>query len=174
MSTTPYLYNPRTRRKVFVSYHHHGDQHFYDAFANHFGERLELFYDNSLERRIDSNDVTYIMRRIRENHLHGSSCTIVLCGRETYRRKYVDWEIQASLAQQMGVVGIMLPTIEWIGQGTNKPSRLQRNLDTGYAKWISWETIVSQPDKLIEAIELANASPKGLIINSAERMLRNA
>src|SRR5438874_1865601 len=83
----------RPRRKVFVSYHHAADSDAYAAFARVFSEGLELVQDNSVERRIGSDDADYVIRRIRENYLTGSSVTIVLCGRNTYGRKFVDWEI---------------------------------------------------------------------------------
>jgi len=168
------LLNP-PRRKVFVSYHHAGDQAFYDTLSRDLASGLELFHDNSLDRRIGSEDPEYIMRRIREHHLHGSSCTIVLCGQNTPRRKYVDWEIEASLTQQMVLIGIMLPTIEWFSNGgTAKPLRLQDNIDSGYAQWISWNAILQNPSELIATIERANAAPKSRIANSRQRMTRNA
>ncbi len=100
------------RRKVFVSYHHKNDQSAYDNFSTRFHDGYEAISDTSLERAIDSSNFDYIMRRIREVHLHGSSCAIVLCGAETPKRRYVDWEIHASLDQGMGLVGVGLPTIK--------------------------------------------------------------
>ena len=70
------------KRKVFVSYHHRGDQAYYDAFSQAFHDTYEVITDNSLEREVDSDNVDYVMRRIRENHITGSSCTIVLVGGE--------------------------------------------------------------------------------------------
>ena len=52
------------RPRVFVSYHHRGDQPYYDAFSKHFHDTHEAIYDNSLERRVDSDDVDYVRRRI--------------------------------------------------------------------------------------------------------------
>lgn len=46
---------------------------------------------------INSTDTNYVMRRIRELYLKDSTVTIVLMGKYTYTRRYVDWEIQASL-----------------------------------------------------------------------------
>jgi hypothetical protein len=162
------------RRNVFVSYHHGSDQVYYDSLSERMHDRLQLLTDNSLERRIDSSNHDYIMRRIREYHLHGSSCTIVLCGANTWRRKYVDWEIQASLVQQMGLVGVWLPTLPLLSNnGTDKPPRLQDNIDTSYAVWISWTDIVANPTALTDAIERANAASKDLINNSRVRMERN-
>lgn len=170
----PYSYLSATRRKAFVSYHHRNDQFYYDEFSRVSHDGYELITDTSLERRIDSADVNYVMRRIREHHLSGSSCTIVLCGAETPGRRYVDWEIMASLGQQMGIVGVGLPTIpSYPNGGTAKPPRLQDNIDIGYAVWTNWATLVANPASLGASIEKALASPKRLIANTRERMQRN-
>lgn len=162
------------RREIFVSYHHRGDQAYYDTLSRNMHDRLQLLTDNSLDRRIDSSNHDYIMRRIREHYLHGSSCTIVLCGENTWRRKYVDWEIDASLTQQMGLVGIWLPTLPLLpNNGTNKPARLQDNIDSGYAVWVSWNNITANANVLTDAIEQANGASKRLIDNSRARQGRN-
>ncbi|RCK33945.1 hypothetical protein TH9_05915 [Thalassospira xiamenensis] len=164
----------QVRRNVFVSYHHGGDQAYYDNLSEAMHDRLRLFTDNSLERSIDSSNHDYIMRCIRERHLLGSSCTIVLCGENTWRRKYVDWEIYASLVQKMGLVGVWLPTLPLQpNNGTYKPARLQDNIDSNYTPWISWNDIVTNPTVLTDAIENANAASKSLIDNSRARMERN-
>ncbi len=90
-----------TRRKVFISYHHRGDQEWSNRFTKLFAEHYEIFYDNSLDGRIRSDDPEYIHRAIREDHIVGSSITIVLCGAETWKRKYVDWEIHSTLHLNM-------------------------------------------------------------------------
>ena len=163
-----------TRRKVFVSYHHGGDQAWYDEFSTAFHDRLQLLTDNSLERRIDSHDVDYILRRIREHHMHGSSCTIVLCGANTSRRRYVDWEILASLNQRMALVGVWLPTLpQEPNGGTNKPARLQDNINSGYAVWTRWSAIAADHRVLLDTIEEAVARSPTRIDNSRARMLRN-
>lgn len=99
-----------TKRSVFVSYHHGGDLAYYDAFSQLFADTYEIVRDNSVERRIDSNNSEYVIRRIREGFITGSTCTVVLCGAETPRRKFVDWEINATLDKEHGLIGINLPT----------------------------------------------------------------
>jgi hypothetical protein len=64
-----------TKRKVFISYHHRGDQTWFDRFTQLFAEHYEIFYDNSLDGRIRSDDPEYINRAIREDHIVGSSAT---------------------------------------------------------------------------------------------------
>jgi len=88
---------PPIKRKIFVSYHHAGDQAYYDAFAKFFADKYEVFFDKSLERAYESNNDEYVRFQIRNNDITGSSCTIVLCGALTHQRKYVDWEIKATL-----------------------------------------------------------------------------
>ncbi|PTR24393.1 TIR-like protein DUF1863 [Pseudomonas sp. GV085] len=107
-------YRPRApvKHKVFVSYHHHSDQACYNAFSNAFHVTCDVIYDNSLERSIDSDDVNYVMRRIRENHITGTSCTIVFVGAESSKRNYIDWEISATLEKGHALIGVRLPTAE--------------------------------------------------------------
>jgi hypothetical protein len=65
------------KRKVFVSYHHGGDRAYYDAFINAFSNTYDVIQDNSVERAVDRTNADYVIRRIRENYITGSSCTIV-------------------------------------------------------------------------------------------------
>ena len=41
-----------TKRKVFISYHHRGDQKWFNEFTRLFCDRFEIFYDNSLDGRL--------------------------------------------------------------------------------------------------------------------------
>ena len=91
------LLGVQKKRRVFVSYYHGGDRSYYDLFYKTFCGQFDVVQDNSPERRIDSDDAEYVLRRLRENHISGSSCTIVLVGQETFGRRYVDWEIEATL-----------------------------------------------------------------------------
>lgn len=157
-----------TQRRIFVSYHHDSDQSYYDAFSLVFTEAVR---DNSLDRAVDSDDAEYVMRRIRENHISGSSCTIVLCGPQTRSRKYVDWEIKATLDKAHGLVGIKLPNNLPDSAGrVHKPDRLQDNIDSTYAIFESWENIINRRDYFRALIEVANGRPASLIVN--ERTLR--
>lgn len=162
---------PAPKRKVFISYHHGGDQAYYDALSEYLGTSLDLITDRSLERARDSDDPTYIMRYIRENHLAGASTIIVLCGSQTPVRKYVDWEISTGLGQKMALIGVGLPTIKWFENGgTDKPPRLQDNIDSGYAAWRMWSDFLADP---VSVIEDSNSRSKALIVNSRQRRIRN-
>lgn len=168
------LYAQPVRRKVFISYHHAGDQAYYNAFSEHFHDTYETIYDNSLERQIDSDNVDYVMRRIRENYITGSSCTIVLVGGQTALRKYVDWEIKATLDAQHGLIGIVLPNCS---VNSNRqyivPDRLNDNIQTGYAPWALWNDLGNGSVSLGDLIERANSQSKYLINNTRDRRIRN-
>lgn len=166
---------PEVKRKVFVSYHHDGDQTYYNDFSRTFHDTYDVITDNSLEREVDSENVDYVMRRIRDNNITGSSCTIVLVGANTWGRKYVDWEIKATLDKQHGLIGVQLPTLLPDANGrVTVPNRLYENIHSGYALWITWSAITGTAQACASYIEQANARDKRLIANTRDRRLRNA
>jgi hypothetical protein len=160
------------RRKIFVSYHHGEDQWFYDEFSRLFHDAWETVFDNSLERRIDSDNTTYVMQRIRDQYITGTSCTILLIGGQTHLRKYVDWEIKATLAKEHGILGIVLPSyLRNIEGKIIVPDRFHFNVLTGYARYIFWENLNVQ--SLANAIHIAANAPNCLIDNSMQMKTRN-
>jgi hypothetical protein len=163
-----------TKRKVFISYHHRGDQAYYDAFSRHFCDTFEVVRDNSVDRIFDSDNVEYVMRKIREEYLSGTSCTIVLCGPLTASRKYVDWEIKATLDKQHGLIGINLPTNPVSETGcVTVPQRLFDNIQSGYAQWAEWAALQQGAPYLQRLIETANSRPKDLAANGRAMRERN-
>lgn len=159
--------------KVFVSYHHQRDQWYYERFSSLFHDGYDVITDTSIERRIGSDDVGYQQQVIREEHITGSSITIVLCGAETWKRRWVDWEIHMTLNKEHALLGIALPTAtrNQLGQIT-VPDRLNVNINSGFAHWMAW---TEDPTVLRAAIENARnrAKQTRLIVNSAPRMERS-
>jgi hypothetical protein len=139
------------KHKVFVSYHHGGDQTYYDAFSRTFHDTYDVIYDNSVERRIDSDDPVYVLRRIRDNFITGSSCTMVLVGRNTWGRKYVDWEIDATLDRQHGLIGVRLPSSYLY------PARLHDNIQSGFAFCLEWAQLAANPLLFPQNVALAKS-----------------
>ena len=163
-----------TKRKIFISYHHNSDQWYYNEFSRYFADGYEAVQDNSVDRLINSDNTDYVIRRIREEYITGTSCTIVLCGPQTRWRKYVDWEIKASLDKQHGLIGIKLPNNNPDSAGgVHKPDRLQDNINTGYAIWTTWENLNQGPDYLQKCIEHANSKSASLIDNTRDLRKRN-
>lgn len=106
-----------TKHKVFISYHHENDQRYKDqlvAMAAQYG----LFIDHSVDTGDVSDDLPAerIREIIRDDYLQDSTVTIVLVGKDTAKRKHVDWEIYSSMYdgkenKKSGVLVITLPTI---------------------------------------------------------------
>lgn len=170
------MYNTKIiKRKVFLNYHHDGDQYYYDEFSRKFHDEYEAVTDNSLDRRVDSDDIDYVMRRIRDYYIAGTSCSIVLVGNESWGIKYIDWDIKSTLDKQHGLIGVQLPTLlsNSYGQVT-VPARLSDNIDSGYALWVSWADFTASISSCMEYIEQANCRSNTLIRNTRERRLRNA
>jgi hypothetical protein len=140
--------------KVFVSYHHRNDQRWYDRFSTLFQDKYDLILDTSIQRKIDSFDPDYQSRKIREDHITGSSITVVLLGRETWKRRHVDWEIHATLEKEHALLGIVLPehSKDWTGQNFLVPDRFGDNVHSGFAHWIMWS---ENPSAVETAIDLA-------------------
>ena len=91
--------------------------------------------------------VEEIDRRIREKHLRDSTVTVVLIGTDTWRRKFVDWEMAATIRDtefnpRSGLLGILLPTHPSFAQTAYHPyitpSRLHYNVECGFAKVYNW------------------------------------
>lgn len=166
------------KRRVFVSYHHQ-DQTAVDAFRSLFGDTYEVFSDASLDRLIDSTDTDYVNRTIREDFITGTSVTIVLCGVDTWKRKYVDWEIHSTLDKDHALLGVMLPNITGALQSDGQrrwivPDRLHTNIQSGYAHFITWP---QNSQTLSAAIDYAVASSEQLRHmkdNSAPKKMRNS
>jgi len=159
--------------KVFISYQHSNDQYWYNQFSYIFSDIYDLLSDNSLQRKYDSEETDYIDRSIRENNITGSSVTIVLCGKETWKRKYVDWEIYATLYKKHALLGIILPTL--LPNINNKyivTGRLHDNISSAYAHWILW---TNDPKEISIAIATAKQYARftSNINNTREKMKRN-
>ena len=157
--------------KVFVSYHHENDQRKAEHLRSTYGSDNTLI-DRSLQDAYDDKTDDEILALIRTNHLKNSTVTIVLVGSETAKRKWVDWEIYASLRPygdrtRNGLLAIYLPTA-----GTT-PARLQDNLDSGYAVSMKWENISTQLESKIQAA-FDNRSKTDLVRNSRARRERNS
>jgi hypothetical protein len=168
------LYMPRpVKPKVFVSYHHERDQAYYDRFAKLFADCYDIITDTSIDRIIASDDATHQQQVIREQHITGSSITAALCGAESWKRKWIDWEIAMTLNKRHALLGIGLPTSQRSASGAViVPDRLHANIVSGYAHFIQW---TNDPQFLSAAISGSSerARQTSKIDNSAARMERS-
>ncbi|SIN61324.1 MTH538 TIR-like domain [Vreelandella aquamarina] len=173
------------RRKCFISYHH-ADQREVDQFIRDFDHEADTFIARGLGNEmpgevVQSSNTDYVMRRIRELYLDNSTVTLLMLGRCTWARRYVDWELQASLRQgettsANGLLGIKLPS--YPDQGGCFPKRFNDNLcgegqADCYARHIRYPT---STQSLVDAIEAAferRQTHAQLIVNPRGRMHNN-
>lgn len=170
------------KRTVFISYYH-GDQvevnEFVKEFSNVFIPKTVGVKDGDFE--FDSTNPQYIMQKIRENKLQDSTVTIVLVGQCTKSRRYVDWEIKASLQQGTslpnGLIGINLKSV---GNTGYAPERLEKNLnrdsngnDYGYARYYTYPTTPESLREWIEDAFNARTERADKIINPNDMMKYN-
>lgn len=134
------------RHKVFISYYHFDDQYYKNKLIemNHFNfEKLKyesIFEDYSVRNGdIDDTFMTseQIRRKIRDEYIKDATVLILLCGKNTKKRKHVDWEIHAAMYDsevnpQMGIIVINLPEIN---QGISVSEDSEKNLVGPNTNW---------------------------------------
>ena len=175
------------KRRCFISYHH-ADEAEVRNFITTFSTVGEIFTSRALGMEmepdiIDSWDTDYVLRQIRERYLANTSVTIVMIGRCTWARRYVDWEIAASLRSMPsgpanGLLGIKLPSYI-VGGGY--PDRLNANLlpppvqaeQECYARAINYPTSAKVLEDAIEAAYQRRQQLGHLINNAAPRFQNN-
>ena len=149
------------RRKVFVSFHSE-DRRRRSKFVNMLGDRIvdRSVRDGDIDKRLK---VAEIRRQIRDNFIADATVTVVLVGCCTWLRKYVDWEIGASLTKtkhkyRCGLLGILLPSHPNYGKDNYNPRlmppRLALNLNgkNPFAALYDW---TGDESKLVEWIDRA-------------------
>jgi hypothetical protein len=91
----------------------------------------------------------------------------------TWKRKFVDWEIHATLEKQHALLGIVLPTqVQNAENRYSWPERLFDNLRSGFAHWMYWNEDAGVVASAVSEAKrrAANAS---LIVNNRPQMGRN-
>ncbi len=138
-------------RNIFLSYHQADELEaaiFCRRFDQYFNDIRVLGtheLGDEYAEHINSGDSDYVMRQIREKQIAGTSCTVVLIGKCTWSRRFVDWEIAATLRNNAddprgGLIAVQLPE-SFVNGWATLPDRLRMNItsedgsDTGYARF---------------------------------------
>jgi len=171
-----------TKRRVFIS-HYKGDINEVNAFIDTFANRAKVFVPyvlgaNDNDEYIDTDNPAYAMTQIRKKYLQDSTVTIVLVGKCTHSRRYIDWEIKSSLQQgdstPNGLMGIILPSM---GNSAFLPPRLEDNWEKGHANcYARYWTYPNSPETLgkwIDDAYDARLNRAHLIKNSQNMMKYN-
>lgn len=168
-----------TRHKCFISYHH-DDEDEVRQFIQEFDDNQDVLISRGIGAGmkgdvINSNNDDYIMQRIRELYLQDTTVTIVLVGRYTWARKFVDWEVAASLrstknTSRSGLMAITFPSAANY-KGKELPARVKDNFDGehGYARWWKYPRGASDLASFIEkAYDARNAL--GYLVDNSRKL----
>jgi hypothetical protein len=101
-------------RKVFFSFHYERDIWRTNVVRNSGvveGSAAAGFYDASLWEEAKKKGDAEVKKLI-DKGLVGTSVTVVLIGAETSQRKFVDYEIEQSIARGNGLLGIYISGIK--------------------------------------------------------------
>lgn len=174
----------KTRRKCFISYHH-ADEAEVEYFIQTFDHDGDVLIARGIGASmagdiIDSANGDYIKSRIREKYLRDTTVTIVLLGKETWGRKFVDWEVGASLrntatASASGLLAISLPSAaNYVGK--QLPARVDDNVsgEGGYARWWKYPATTEGLANIIEIAYSARTLKSDLRNNIRPLRMRNA
>lgn len=140
------------RHKVFISYYHKDDQFYKNYLINmreydYSKSDFVSIFDNYSVNQDEIDDTGLSAERIRciirDQYIKDATVLILLCGKNTKTRKYIDWEIHAAmfdtqLNPKMGILVINLPTIsQSIRAGENVEKKL---IAPSGAHWTSYST----------------------------------
>jgi len=135
-----------TRRHVFIS-HHHADDNKVDQLTDLLNKTGSDVRNSSVrmkpanQRRMDEGRVKdETIRRLLRMKISWASTVVVLIGKDTHTRPWVDWEITQAAKQGKRIVGVYA----YGGTDAEKPAALERY---GSAV-VAWNT-----DSIIDAIE---------------------
>ncbi len=172
------------KHKCFISYHK-ADQDEVDAFIKEFGDDKNIFIHRAVREMdqniIDSTDNDYIMRRIREKYLTDSTVTVVLVGKCTWARKYVDWEVMSSLRNDTNNKrsGLLAINLKSMGSTSKLPGRVADNrvskdgVESGYAHYYTYPTRKDTLANWIQDAFDARTDRGDLAKNSRDRRINN-
>ena len=104
------------KHRVFISYYHHDDQYYKDRLMM-LNDSFSLFEDWSVnDGDIDDTNMSdeQIMQKIRTEYIKDATVLVLLCGKNTKHRKFIDWELHASMYNteknpKMGILVVNLP-----------------------------------------------------------------
>ena len=139
--------------KIFISYHHgdspqDGDKEYRDKLERILGNYGIAINHSVPYDAIGSDLMTETVRqKIRDEYIRDATVTVVLIGKNTWKRKHVDWEIGSTLRNteynpRGGLLGLILPSYD--REDSTKytyntiPPRLHDNIQRGYALIHNW------------------------------------
>lgn len=148
------------RRHVFIS-HHHADDAEVDKLTNLFSKRGYDIRNSSIrakpanQERLDKGLVNpEVIRRLLRRKISWAGTVVVLIGKDTHARPWVDWEIEQANKQGKRIVGIYTRG----GTQADVPAPLEKYASS-IVGWDS-ESIINAIDGTENPFENPDGSPR--------------
>jgi len=167
----------KKKRNCFISYHHDYDQEYLEELREVITNMRVADY--SLKDDIGHLTDETIYKKVREK-MRNCSVTVVLVGSKTGHRKWIDWEIWASLRSYThptnklksfypnGLLVIFLPT-----ETHSIPNRLNDNIKSGFAVSMRWKNLQKDFESKVNYAYWKRFNHNDKIDNTRERQTRN-
>ena len=178
------MFYPSMRRKVFISFFG-GDEELvlqFTRWADHAGALIpRILHDAYRGDIVNSSNPDYVMQRVRKDFIGDSTVTLLLVGPCTHSRRYVDWELKATLQKGYdyspnGLLAVALPS--FANTPVHLPPRFLDNQRTdkkdGYAYFYRPPQSPAELFGWIEDAFESRTKRAGLISNGREMMGYNA
>jgi hypothetical protein len=160
----------RPRLDVFVSFDHKIDTGWFDLLQKKALPELGFRSDTSIERLIYSDMTKQVCELVLPNEIDDCKIALVLVGKESWRRKYIDWEVDICLRLGCSVIGLHLPTLPVINDSISMPGRLLDNVRSGFATWMTFEALISSTDQYGILSEIVRNANHSLVRNNRSRL----
>jgi hypothetical protein len=164
------------KHKCFISYDSR-DQRAVDRFIEQFSGSAGSFiakHSDMDQDIVDSKNTDYVMSRIRARFLEDSTVTIVLVGKCTWSRRYVDWEVQSSLRKPAdGPPPSGLVAIQLYESYSRLPDRVRANKESGYSEFYEYPKSSTSLANIIEEAFGRRRTAANKIVNSRDRFKYN-
>jgi hypothetical protein len=160
----------RPRLDVFVSFDHHVDAGWFDLLRQKAPPELAFRSDTSVDRLINSDMASHVCGSVLPKEVGNCQVALILVGRDSWRRKYMDWEVDVCLSQGCGILGLQLPTLPVINDSISMPGRLLDNVRSGYATWMTFAALMGSADQYAVLSELPRDKRRELLQNNRDRL----
>ena len=132
--------------KAFISFHHSNDQEYKDHLS-WLADEFDCFENTSVgvgDIEDDGRSSEKIRQLIRDYYLRDTEVVILLCGKETRDRKYVDWELKSAmintqLNRKSGILVINLPGVAasttWTAALPDEKKMIYPDYTVGYVNY---------------------------------------
>jgi hypothetical protein len=144
-------------RNVFFSFHYQRDiwrVNQIRSIPNITGVAAAGFKDASLWEEAKKKDEAVIKRMI-DKALENTSVTIVFIGEKTAGRKFINYEIEQSIARGNGIVGIQIHHLGNHNQETDQAGAVPAKLTNGGYKAFKYVDVAKLANRIEEAAKEA-------------------